>query len=71
MPYWIGIILFIIGTVFGAIVVWLLRQREINSIKKNEDDLKELFNSLSRTALDENQKTFFDLAKNQFENLTK
>jgi len=71
MSYWIGIILFIIGTVFGAIAVWFLRQREINSIKKNENELKDAFSSLSREALDSNQKSFFELAHNQFENLSK
>ncbi len=71
MPYWIGIILFIVGTVFGAIIVWLLRQREISNIRKTEDELKNAFSSLSREALDSNQKSFFELARNQFENLTK
>jgi len=71
MPYWIGIILFIVGTVFGAVIVWLLRQREISTIKKTEDELKNAFSSLSREALDSNQKSFFELARNQFENLTK
>lgn len=71
MPYWIGIILFIVGTVFGAIIVWLLRQREISNIRKTEDELKDAFSSLSREALDSNQKSFFELARNQFENLTK
>jgi len=71
MPYWIGIILFIIGTLFGAITVWLLRQREINSQKKTEDDLKDAFSSLSREALDKNQQSFLTLARSQFENLTK
>ena len=71
MPYWIGIILFIVGTIFGAIIVWLLRQREISSIRKTEDELKDAFSSLSREALDKNQQSFFELARNQFENLTK
>ncbi len=71
MPYWIGILLFIIGTVFGAIIVWLLRQREISNIRKTEDELKNAFSTLSREALDSNQKSFFELARNQFENLTK
>ena len=71
MPYWIGIILFIVGTVFGAIIVWLLRQREISNIRKTEDELKNAFSALSREALDSNQKSFFELASNQFENLTK
>lgn len=71
MPYWIGIILFIVGTVFGAIIVWLLRQWEISNIRKTEDELKNAFSTLSREALDSNQKSFFELARNQFENLTK
>ncbi len=71
MPYWIGIILFIIGTIFGAVVVWLLRQREINNIQKTEDTLKDAFSSLSREALDKNQQSFLTLARSQFENLSK
>jgi len=71
MPYWIGIILFIVGTIFGAISVWLLRQREISNIRKTENELKDAFSSLSREALDNNQKSFFELARNQFDNLSK
>jgi DNA recombination protein RmuC len=71
MPYWIGIILFIAGTILGAIIVWFLRQREFSSIRKTEDELKDAFSSLSREALDNNQKSFFELARNQFENLAK
>ena len=71
MPYWIGIILFIVGTIFGAITAWFLHQREISSIKKTEDELKDAFSSLSREALDSNQRSFFELARNQFENLSK
>ena len=71
MPYWIGIILFIAGTIFGAIIVWLLRQREISNIRKTEDELKDAFSSLSREALDKNQQSFLTLARSQFENLSK
>jgi DNA recombination protein RmuC len=71
MPYWIGIILFIVGTVFGAIIVWLLRQREISNIRKTEDELKDAFSSLSREALDKNAQSFLTLAHSQFETLTK
>ena len=71
MPYWIGIILFIIGTIFGALIVWLLRQREINNIRKNENELKDAFSTLSREALDKNQQSFLTLARSQFENLSK
>lgn len=71
MTYTIGIIIFIVGLVVGSLFVWFFRQREINSIKKTEEELKDAFSSLSRSALDENQKSFFELARNQFENLTK
>jgi DNA recombination protein RmuC len=71
MPYWIGIILFMVGTIFGAAIVWLLRQREISNIQKTEDELKDAFSSLSRDALDKNQQSFLALARSQFENLTK
>ena len=71
MIYLIEIIIFIVGLTIGSLFVWLIRQREINSIKKNEDELKDAFSSLSREALDSNQKSFFELARNQFENLAK
>jgi len=71
MTYTIGIILFVVGLLIGAVFVWIIRQKEIESIKKSEEELKDTFSSLSRLALDENQKSFFELARNQFENLTK
>lgn len=71
MPYIIEIIIFIVGLLVGSLFVYFFRQREINSIKKNENDLKNAFSTLSREALDSNQKSFFELARNQFENLTK
>jgi len=67
----IGILIFVVGLVIGSLFVWFVRQKEINSIKKTEDELKYAFSSLSRDALDDNQKSFFELARNQFENLTK
>ena len=71
MSYLIEIIIFIVGLLIGSLFVWFIRQREINSIKKNEDELKDAFSSLSREALDSNQRSFFELARNQFENLSK
>ena len=71
MSYYIEIIIFIVGLVSGALFVWFIRQREINSIKKTEEELKDTFSSLSREALGENQRLFFDLAKNKFDDLTK
>ena len=71
IPYYIEIIIFVVGLLIGALFVWFFRQREINSIKKNEEELKDSFSTLSREALDENQRSFFELARNQFDNLTK
>jgi DNA recombination protein RmuC len=71
MTIFIGIMLFISGLVFGAIFIWIIRQREISSIIKNEDNLKEAFGNLSREALDLNQKTFLERAKSEFGNLSK
>ncbi len=71
MSYMLGLVIFIIGLVIGSMFVWFLRQREISNIRKTEDELKDSFSSLSRAALDDNQKSFFELARNQFENLSK
>ncbi len=71
MAYLTGIILFVIGFLTGALLIWFFRQREFDSIKKSEDELKDAFSSLSRAALDENQKSFFEIAQRQFENLAK
>jgi hypothetical protein len=38
MTYTIGIILFIVGLIIGAAFVWIIRQKEIESIKKTEDN---------------------------------
>jgi len=71
MPYYVEIIIFIAGLLVGSLFVWFFRQREITSIKKTEDELKDAFSSLSREALDKNQQSFLALARSQFENLTK
>jgi len=71
MPNYIEIIIFVAGFLIGALIVWFVRQREIKSIKKTEDEFKDAFSTLSRQALDENQRSFFALAHNQFENLAK
>ncbi len=71
MTYIIEIIIFVVGLLIGSLFVYFFRQREINSIKKNEDELKDAFSSLSREALDKNQQSFLTLARSQFENLSK
>ena len=42
-----GSIFFIVGFFTGGLMIWLLRQSEVNTIKKGQDQLKEAFNNLS------------------------
>ena len=61
-----GIILFIIGFCLGGSVIWAIRQNEIISIKKGQNQLKESFGNLSNEALIANQKKFIELAENEY-----
>ena len=47
-------------------MIWFLRQSEINTVKKGQDQLKEAFHDLSNNALLENQKKFMELAEDKF-----
>jgi len=40
----IGVIFFIVGCFTGGVMIWVLRQSEINTVKKGQDQLKEAFN---------------------------
>ncbi|MFH1851539.1 MAG: DNA recombination protein RmuC [Candidatus Neomarinimicrobiota bacterium] len=71
MTNFTGIALFVIGFISGAIVIWLVRQRELKSVAASQKQLEDAFGSLSREALDANQKTFLELARSQFDNLLK
>ena len=48
MTTFIGIILFIIGFLFGALFIWFVRQKEIDITKSNRDQLKSEFGNLSK-----------------------
>ena len=61
-----GIIIFIIGFLTGGLVIWVLRQNELNSIKSGEEQLRQVFTDLSNEALLTNQKQFLDLAEDKF-----
>ena len=63
----LGMILFIIGFAGGAGVIWFLRQKEIDNIQSNTEQMKDAFGNLSKEALGEVQNTFMELAKNQLE----
>ena len=62
----IGAILFIAGCFTGGVMIWVLRQSEINTVKKGQDQLTEAFNNLSNKALLENQSKFMELAEDKF-----
>ena len=61
-----GVIFFIAGCIIGGLTIWFLRQSEINTVKKGQDQLKEAFSALSNNALLENQKKFIELAEDKF-----
>lgn len=71
MTTFIGIILFIIGFLFGGLFIWFVRQKEIDITKSNRDQLKSEFGNLSKEALDQNLETFLKLAENKFSELVK
>ena len=61
-----GIIFFVIGFFAGGTIIWVLRQNELDSIKKGQQELKEAFSDLSNEALLSNQKKFIELAEDKF-----
>ena len=67
----IGIILFLFGFLLGGLIIWLIRQKEIDSVQSNQEHLKAEFGNLSKQALDQNLDTFLKLAENKFSELVK
>ena len=63
------VIFFIFGFILGGLFVWFLRKSEINTIKKNNDELKSAFGNLSKEALDQNLSTFLKIAEDKFKDL--
>ena len=61
-----GIIFFFIGFFIGGAIIWILRQNEIESMKKGEQQLKQTFSDISNEALLANQKKFIELAEDKF-----
>jgi len=56
----------VIGFALGGAAVWVLRQKEVDSVKDSQDQLKLAFGDLSNEALVENQKKFLELAEDKF-----
>ena len=71
MSLTIGIILFLFGFLLGGLIIWLIRQKEIDSVQSNQEHLKAEFGNLSKQALDQNLDTFLKLAENKFSELVK
>ena len=63
------IILFIVGFIIGAFVIWQVKKNEIILRQRSEEELELAFSQLSRQALSENQGQFLELARNEFRKL--
>ena len=57
-----GVLFFLIGLAIGSTFVWYIRQKEIDSIQKNQIQMEAAFGDLSNDALIANQKKFLELA---------
>ena len=64
-----GLILFILGFTLGGGLIWFIRQKDVDSIQQNQDELKLEFENLSNKVLLANQEKFLDLASSRFSDL--
>ena len=64
-----GLILFILGFLIGGGFVWLLRQKDVDSIQQNQENIKQEFENLSNKVLLDNQEKFLELASSKFSDL--
>lgn len=71
MDFISGIILFLLGFFLGGLLIWFIRQKEIDLVSSNRDQLKSEFGDLSKQALEQNLDTFLKLAENKFSELVK
>jgi len=58
MTYLYGILLFLIGFLIGACIIWYIRQIDIYISQSSRNQLKAEFGDLSKQALDQNLDTF-------------
>ena len=54
-----GIIFFFIGFFVGGAIIWILRQNELDSMKKGEQQLKQTFSDISNEVLLANYHQFW------------
>ena len=64
-----GISFFILGFIIGGGLMWLIGQRNIDSVKKNQDDIELEFKNLSNSVLLDSQEKFLELAASKFSDL--
>lgn len=64
-----GLILFVVGFAMGAAIIWVVRQRELDASQAGHEQLKDQFATLSREALDQNMKSFLEVAGEKFAGL--
>ena len=65
------IFLFLIGFIAGGVLIWFVRQKELDVTTHNNDSLKAVFGDLSKQALDANLESFLKLAETRFNDLLK
>ena len=65
----IEFIIFLVGFTLGSIIIWFVRQKEFDSFKQNQEDLKKNFSDLSNEVLLNSQKSFLELAESKFSSL--
>ena len=63
------IFLFLIGFIAGGVLIWFVRQKELDVTTHNNDSLKAVFGDLSKQALDANLESFLKLAETRFNDL--
>ena len=63
------IFLFLIGFIAGGVLIWFVRQKELDATAHNNDSLKSVFGDLSKQALDANLESFLKLAETRFNDL--
>ncbi|MDH5718770.1 MAG: DNA recombination protein RmuC [Spirochaetia bacterium] len=65
------IVSFAAGLLIGVLVMAIISRKEKRSEEEKQKYFENLFGNLSKQALTENQKSFFEVAKNEFDNLVK
>ena len=66
-----GVIFFLLGLLSGGLIIWFVSQKGMESLKRNQAEIKQEFENISNKVLLENQNQFLNLAKSEFAQLNK